>query len=271
MVPSAMVGPYRSPGEKHAEEPEAPDLDPEITTPGGHRVRALVVEPSELELGGAQDLELRAMVRCETCSGKGCEHCADRGATIHRSTVTVRFPAGTEDGEAMVLEGRGDVPGVRRDLPRLVLPSGRGDVRVRVGTSKKEARTIERADRRLSKRQRAYLGTRALEMRRLRTQRRGALAALAILFAVLGSLWVVTWARKGDFGAHCTGPRDCHSDLCMQSTGFVLGKGGFTEKTCSKKCTTNADCPSGTSCVDIEVDDEYGVPTGKTVRACGHR
>ena len=264
-----MGVPCRLPGEM-LEEPEAPDLDPEISTPGGHRVRAVLVEPDDLVRGGSQDIEIRAMVRCEPCAGKGCAMCDDRGATLDRSNATVRYPAGTEDGESIVLEGRGDVPGLRNDVPRLILPAGRGDVRVRVGTSKKETRGIERADRRSWKRQQAYLDARAIEMRRLRRKRRGALAALAVFFVVLGGFWAVSWLRKGDLGASCDGPRDCHSGLCIESIGFVIGEGSFRERSCSRTCTSDADCSSGTRCIDIEENDAYGVPTGKTVRACGH-
>lgn len=266
-----MADPYRTPEAPDEERPEPPDLDPEITTQEGHRTRALLVEPEDLERGGERTLDVRELVRCDSCSGGGCSVCDERGATIKKSTVRVAWEAGTKEGEVVTLEGRGDAPGLRRGLPLRRIPEGRGDLLVRMSTKKKLFRTIENAERRRQKRQRAFLDERSLVRSQTKAQLRRALIGFAVIAVGLGGLAGVAWLQKHDFGEPCKGPSDCHSSLCVESTGFVLGKGGFTEKTCSKRCNVDADCPGGTVCADIEMDDAYGIPTGKTVRACGHR
>lgn len=266
-----MGDPYRTPEVPPEERPAEPDADPEITTQEGHRTRALLVEPNELERGGERAIEHRELIRCESCSGKGCSVCDQRGGTIKKSTVRVRWEAGTQEGEVVTLEGRGDVPGLRRDRPARRFPDGRGDFLVRMSTKKKLFRSIENAERRRQKRQRAFLDERSLVRSQMKAQLRRALIGFAVIVVGLGGLAGVAWLQKHDFGEPCKGPSDCHSSLCVESTGFVLGKGGFTEKTCSKRCDVDADCPGGTVCANIEMDDGYGIPTGKTIRACGHR
>lgn len=265
-----MGDPYReaSPPE---DAPEAPDLDPELTTKDGHRTRALLVTKDELAAGGVRSLEHRPLVRCASCEGKGCELCKDRGANVDKIEITVRFQPGAVDGDVVTLEGKGDVPGLRRDRVVGALPDRRGDLLVRVGTSKKESRTIENADRRRRRRQRDWLEARAVESYRARTGRRRGVIMLAVLVVGLAGLWFVAWVRKGSFGDTCAGPGECRSGLCIESTGFILGKGGFTDRTCSTRCTVDADCVGGTVCVDIEEHDSIGNLTGKTIRACGHR
>lgn len=266
-----MGDPYRTPEAPPEEPPEAPDVDPEITTQEGHRTRALLVEPTELERGGERMIEHRELYRCESCAGKGCSVCDQRGGTIKKSTVEVRWQPGTQEGEVVTLEGRGDVPGLRRDVPLRRFPDGRGDLLVRMSTKKKLFRSIENAERRRQRRQREYLDLRSVTRSNLVTQRNRALIGLAVIALGLGGLAGVAYLKKGDFGDSCKGPNDCHSSLCLESTGFVIGKGGFTERTCSKTCSSDADCPGGTICEEIEDRDPYGVPTGKTIRACGHR
>ena len=106
---------------------------------------------------------------------------------------------------------------------------------------------------------------------------------LLVLLILLGFYWLTTrwlpsgalaglvYLHKGAYGESCARPDDCRSGLCIKSTGFILGKGGFTEKWCSQKCLVDADCAGGSTCIELELDDASGVPTGKTIRACGHK
>ncbi len=267
-----MSGPYREP---HPRAPEAPeekhDPDPEITTSEGHRTRALHVEDDELLRGAERELEITELLRCESCAGDGCDVCADAGATVKRSTVRVSWPANTTDATVITFAGRGDVPGLRRDRPTPKLRGERGDLLVRLGTKAKVVRSIERADKRRRIRQKRWLEERAAVRSGTRARGKRALLGLAVIVLGLGGLFFVGWLRKGQLGDDCTGPKDCRSGLCVESTGFVLGKGGFTEKKCSAKCTGDADCRGGSVCKSIEQVDAYGVPMGSNVMACTHR
>jgi hypothetical protein len=142
---------------------------------------------------------------------------------------------------------------------------------VRLGTKKSLVRTIENAERRRRKRQREFLELRASMRERVRTQRKRARGIGAVFVVVLGGLAALVYLRKGAYGESCTRPGDCRSGLCIESTGFILGKGGFTEKWCSHKCSADADCEGGSTCTDIDLNDTLGLPTGKTVRACAHK
>lgn len=265
-----MADPYREPNVPEAPEP-AQDLDPEITTRDGHRTRALLVEAEELAGGGQRTLEHHALVRCDTCRGAGCSVCNERGATIRKSNVVVRWDAGAEEGKTVSIDGSGDIPGLQRHPFLPVLPEGRGHLLVRLGTKKSLVRTIENAERRRRKRQREYLELRASVREGVRTRQTRARGLLAVLVVVLGGLAAWVYVHKASYGESCTRPGDCRSGLCIESTGFILGKGGFTEKWCSHKCSVDADCEGGSTCTDIELNDTLGVPTGKTVRACAHK
>lgn len=265
-----MTAPYRAPHAPEAPPAKEPDVDPEITTREGHRTRALLVSPEDLATGGEADLEHRELIRCDACEGAGCSVCNERGATIRKSTVRVPWRAGATEGDVVTLEGRGDVPGLHAAVTVRSFPGGRGDLLVRIGTKKAPFRTIENAERRRQRRQRQYLELRATAHSRARTQRRRGLIAGAVMLLGVGGLSAFAYLRKGTLGADCSHPNDCRSGLCVESTGVILGKGGFTEKRCSQKCQSDVDCPGGLSCVDLSVEDRLTSEPGKTVRACGH-
>jgi hypothetical protein len=267
----AMAGPYREPSVPEPPPARGPDLDPEITTPEGHRARALLVSKEELARGGDARLEVHSLVRCEECAGVGCTACDRAGASVQKAAVAVRWIPGADDGDTVAFEGRGDVPGLRADVPLRAIPGGRGDLLVRVGTKKGLVAKIENAERRRRRRQRTFLEQRgAIRASQRRTQRLAAVA-LAVLLVGLGGLAAWSYLRKGAYGDPCLGPRDCRSDLCVKSFGFALGRGGFTEMRCSVRCSTDAECGSGNACKEIEDADFYGVPTGKTMRVCAPR
>lgn len=266
-----MAGPYRSPEAPPPEVEPAPDLDPEITTSEGHRTRALLVEPADLEAGGERTLDIQELVRCDACAGSGCDVCHDQGATVRKSRVAVSWPTATTDGDVVTIAGRGDVPGLRRDRPTPKLAEARGDLYVRIGTKKKLFKTIENAEKRRRVRQREFLALRGAARGSARMRGRRSIVVLAILVLGLGGLYAASYLHKSTYGETCKNGDDCRSGLCVETSGFVLGQGSFREKTCTQRCATNADCPGGLICTDIEQDDSYGVPTGKTVRACGHK
>jgi molecular chaperone DnaJ len=64
---------------------------------------------------------MRMMSACPTCSGRGrvgtpCERCGGRGAIEERRPITVRIPAGADDGSTMRIAGKG-LPGAHGGPP----------------------------------------------------------------------------------------------------------------------------------------------------------
>ncbi len=199
----------------------------------------------------------------------GCSVCGECGAGLQKSKVVARWDAGMKDGDAVSLEGLGDAPGLRRDVVRRAVPAGRGNLLVRVGTKKKVVHAIENANRRRRRRQRLYLDLRAAARVRRRRVRRRVLIMFAVMILGMGGLTFVGYFRRSAYGESCKKGHDCRSGLCAESTGFILGKGGFSKKWCTRRCRVDTDCTGGAKCIAIELDDSLGVPTGKTVHACG--
>lgn len=83
----------------------------------------------------------RMVVACPTCGGRGkmvkdfCDGCKGRGRLPSKRSLTVRIPAGIEDGQAIRVQGEGEPPAQQ------VSPSGdgpKGDLHVVVHVKKHE-------------------------------------------------------------------------------------------------------------------------------------
>jgi hypothetical protein len=251
---------YRTPGEQD----EPPSEAREVVTPDGHRTRAITLTDDEIARGGERTIEVRRMIRCKLCGGRGCIECDEQGFRMRRATLAVAVQAGAAAGTVVTLEGEGDT-GL----------SGEGDVLVRLLMDKETAATVEKDDRALARRQKSWLRDRAKASRQ--TKRRGKLllGALAAVFALLGVLALWKYLGKNSVGESCERPGDCRSAMCVESTGIRIGGGQtgmVTTKKCSQKCTADGDCPSGMACkAGVDVIDPLTYLPSSQARLCAPR
>ncbi len=87
--------------------------------------------------------------------------------------------------------------------------------------------------------------------------------ALAVLFFALAAAGGLAfrWLSKAELGEPCDLDADCRDGnaICLQT---------YRERTCTLRCTSDADCPEDQLCREADLHDETDTPQGTTHLVC---